>query len=213
MLKLKKLFKDNRGFIVFILLMCTFRSAVADYSAVPTGSMLPTIIPGDRIGIDKLAYDIKIPFINHSIMKLDDPKRGDIVVFISKAADMRMVKRVIGTPGDVIELVDNELIINGKAVNYKNETEERSHYTEQLPEHPHAIRIEGYSDLTTFDAVKVPEDSLLVMGDNRNNSADSRVYGFIPREEVVGRANRIILSLNYDEYYKPRNDRFWKPLI
>jgi signal peptidase I len=146
-------------------------------------------------------------------MELNDPKRGDIVVFISKAADMRMVKRVIGTPGDVIELVDNELIINGTSVIYEQTSAEKSQYTEQLPELSHAIRIEGYSDLTTFEPIKVPEGSLLVMGDNRNNSADSRVYGFIPREEVIGRASRVVLSLDHDEYYKPRSERFWKPLI
>lgn len=213
MLKLKKLLKENRGFIVFIVLMSIFRSAIADYNTVPSGSMLPTIIPGDRIGIDKLAYDIKLPFINYSIMQLNEPERGDIVVFESKAADLRMVKRVIGTPGDIIELVDNELIINNVPVSYKQTNTHTSKSVEQLPNKTHAIQIKGFSDLTTFAAIKVPADHLLVMGDNRNNSADSRVYGFIPRQEVIGRANRVVVSLDYDDNYLPRSDRFWKPLL
>lgn len=213
MIKLKKLLKENRGFIIFIVLMSIFRSAVADYNSVPTGSMLPTIIPGDQIGIDKLAYDINIPFINHSLVHLNDPKRGEIVVFESQAADMRMVKRVIGTPGDVIELVNNQLIINGTPVHYSDNEVYSPQYSELLPDKTHAIQIEGYSDLTTFGPVTVPENALLVLGDNRNNSADSRVYGFIPRGEVIGRATRVVMSFNYDEHYKPRSNRFWKPLI
>jgi len=213
MLKLKKLLKENRGFILFLVLMSIFRSAVADYNSVPTGSMLPTIIPGDQIGIDKLAYDINVPFIHHSLVRLNDPKRGEIVVFESKAADMRMVKRVIGTPGDTIELVDNQLIINGTPVNYSDNAVYSPLYSEQLPEKTHAIQIEGYSELTTFGPVTVPKNMLLVLGDNRNNSSDSRVYGFIPRDEVIGQATRVVMSFNYDEHYKPRSDRFWKPLI
>lgn len=213
MIKFKKLIRENRGFIIFILLMSIFRSAVADYNSVPTGSMLPTIIPGDQIGIDKLAYDINVPFINHSLVRLNDPKRGEIVVFESDAADMRMVKRVIGVPGDVIELVNNQLIINGEAVNYSDNEVYSTVYQEQLPTKNHAIQIEGYSDLTTFGPVEVPQGALLVLGDNRNNSADSRVYGFIPRDEVIGQATRVVMSFNYDEHYKPRGDRFWKPLI
>ena len=213
MLKFKKLLKENRGFIVFIVLMSIFRSAIADYNTVPSGSMLPTIIPGDKIGIDKLAYDIKLPFINYSVMQLNEPERGDIVVFESKAADLRMVKRVIGTPGDTIELVDNQLIINNVPVSYKKTNTHESKYVEQLPNQTHAIQIKGFSDLTTFAAIKVPADHLLVMGDNRNNSADSRVYGFIPRQEIIGRANRVVVSLDYDDNYLPRSDRFWKQLL
>jgi len=213
MLKLKKLLKENRGFILFIILMSIFRSAVADYNDVPSTSMLPTIIPGDRIGIDKLAYDVKVPFINYSLMTLNEPARGDIVVFESQAADLRMVKRVIGTPGDTVELIDNQLIINNVPVKYAVTNTLNSQYIESLPTKTHYIQIEGNSDLTTFEAVVVPDDHLLVMGDNRNNSADSRVYGFIPRQEVIGRASRVVVSLDIDGNYLPRSDRFWKPLL
>lgn len=209
--KVKKFIKENRGFIVFLLFMGVFRSAVADYNSVPTTSMVPTIIPGDQIGIDKLAYDINVPFIYHSLVRLSDPKRGDIVVFESEAADMRMVKRVIGVPGDEIALINNQLVINGEAVNYSDMG--TNQYTEQLPSKPHAIQIEGFSDLTSFQPVTVPEGKLLVLGDNRNNSADSRVYGFIPRDEIIGRATRVVVSFNYDNFYKPRGERFWRPLI
>ena len=208
--KFKKLIKENRGFILFILLMSIFRSAVADYNSVPTGSMLPTIIPGDQIGIDKMAYDINVPFIHRSIVRLAEPKRGEIVVFESAAADMRMVKRVIGEPGDVIAMVDNQLVINGDVVNY--ETQQATIF-EHLPNQSHDIQVVGYSDITSFGPVTVPQGHYLVLGDNRNNSSDSRVYGFIPRDEIIGRATRVVLSFNYDNYYKPRGDRLWKPLI
>lgn len=208
--KVKKFIKENRGIMIFLLLMSMFRSAVADYNSVPTGSMIPTIIPGDQITIDKLAYDINVPFIYHSLVKLGDPKRGEIVVFESQAADMRMVKRVIGEPGDVVAMRDNKLFINGKAVDYQmNSTE----VVEQLPELAHQIQVVGYSDITSFGPVTVPQDQYLVLGDNRNNSSDSRVYGFIPRDEIIGRATRVMVSFDYDAHYKPRGDRLWKPLI
>lgn len=205
--------KENRGFIVFILLMSIFRSAVADYNHVPSGSMLPTIVPGDRIGIDKLAYDVKLPFVNYSVMQLNEPARGDIVVFESQAANLRMVKRVIGTPGDRVELINNQLVINNTPVKYEATDTINSQYNEQLPEGKHPIQIKGASNLTTFDAVVVPAEHLLVMGDNRNNSADSRVYGFIPRHEVIGKASRVVMSFDLDNNYVPRTNRFWKPLL
>ena len=215
MLKLKKLIKENRGFIVFILLMSIFRSAVADYNSVPTGSMLPTIVPGDQITIDKLAYDVKVPFINYSLIRLNEPERGDIVVFESKSAEMRMVKRVIGLPGDLVEMVDNRLIINGQPLAYQLSENQTNQLIEQLPQRPHNIqlmRAQG-STFDSFSEVRVPPDQYLVLGDNRQNSADSRVHGFIPRAEIIGRAKRVLVSFDYDANYLPRTDRVYKPLI
>src|SRR5687768_2214405 len=94
--------KENRGFILFIFLMLVFRSSFADWNTVPTGSMKPTIVEGDRIWVNKLAYDVRIPFTSISVHQIADPQRGDIVVFDSKAAGNRLVKRVIGLPGDVV---------------------------------------------------------------------------------------------------------------
>ena len=108
----------NKGFIAFMLCMVMFRSALADWSVVPTGSMQPTIQIGDRIFIDKAAYDIRLPLTHVSLLHLADPSRGDIVVLDSHAADERLVKRVIGIPGDEVAMRANVLYINGVAARY-----------------------------------------------------------------------------------------------
>src|SRR5258707_11637653 len=113
-----RLWREYRGFALFVVLMIVFRSALADWNTVPTGSMKPTILEGDRIFVNKLAYDLRIPLTHISIHKFGDPGRGDIVVFDSKAADTRLVKRVIGLPGDVVEMTDNRLRINGIEARY-----------------------------------------------------------------------------------------------
>ncbi len=113
-----KALREYRGFALFVFLMIIFRSALADWNVVPTGSMKPTILEGDRILVNKLAYDFKIPLTHISIYKFADPKRGDIVIFDSKLADTRLVKRVIGLPGDTVEMRDNRLTINGIDAQY-----------------------------------------------------------------------------------------------
>ncbi|NRA70511.1 MAG: signal peptidase I [Gammaproteobacteria bacterium] len=217
MFKVKKLLQQNKGFILFIILMSVFRSAIADWNSVPSGSMKPTIEIGDRIGINKLAYDIKIPFINHSLLRLSEPQRGDIIVFESKAADTRMVKRVIGQPGDRIAMINNQLIINGQPVQYIDQTSnaDKLILSENLPNNPHLIALikDRASRYDSFDLVVVPPDSYLVLGDNRRNSSDSRVYGFIPRAEIIGRAENVVLSFNPDNYFIPRANRVWQPLL
>src|SRR5471032_1761970 len=105
--------RDWRGFIIFLVIMFSFRSAIADWNDVPSGSMLPTILIGDRILVDKLAYDLKFPFTTVHLSTWGAPKRGDIVVFYSPADGVRLVKRVIGLPGDQISMQDNQLTING----------------------------------------------------------------------------------------------------
>lgn len=116
MQKLTTFWRNNRGFIVFVSLMLMFRSAVADWYEVPSGSMQPTIQIGDRILVDKMAYDLRLPFSAVSLKKQADPRQGDIVVFVSKVADNRLVKRVIGVPGDVVAMQNNVLTINGKQI-------------------------------------------------------------------------------------------------
>jgi len=209
---LKNLWKENKSLLVFISLMLVFRSAVADWNDVPTGSMQPTIVEGDRILINKLAYDINVPFIHTSLVKLADPKRNDIVIFESKVADKRLVKRVIGIPGDVITMKDNKLTINGQQLNYQitsNQTD-RTIIDESFIENKHQIQItHNNSSSANFNAIAVPEDHFLVLGDNRNNSADSRFIGFVPRNEIIGRSEKVILSLDYENYFLPRSERFF----
>ncbi len=211
-----KAWREYRGFALFIFLMIIFRSALADWNVVPTGSMKPTILEGDRILVNKLAYDFKIPLTHILIYKFADPKRGDIVIFDSKLADTRLVKRVIGLPGDTVEMRDNRLTIDDIEAQYSNVeyAADAIFAIEWYLGMSHRIELArtGGSRLSTFGPVKVPKDHYLVLGDNRDNSADSRVYGFIPRDEIVGNARTIVLSLDYDHYYIPRVDRFFRVL-
>jgi signal peptidase I len=209
--KLRELWRENRGLALFIVLMVLFRSALADWNTVPTGSMKPTIVEGDRIFVNKIAYDLRVPLTHISLYRLGNPARGDIVVFDSKAADERLVKRVIGLPGDIVEMTDNRLRINGIDARYSD-----VEYTaaailaiESYGGMRHRIELApaGVSRLSSFGPVKVPPESYLVLGDNRDNSADSRVHGFIPRAEIVGSSRLVVISLDYDDYYLPRSDR------
>jgi len=210
--KLKTLWKNNRQLVVFIVLMSVFRSAVADWYTVPTGSMQPTIKEGDRIVVNKMAYDLRVPFSQTSLIRTGEPERGEIIVFESDAAQNRLIKRVIGLPGDKISLKNEVLFINGKQLNYVVTTEDNNELfaNETLNGFTHKIRIEksGSEQLSNFSTIVVPEDHYLVMGDNRRNSADSRVYGFVPRSELKGKATTVAFSLDYDDYYIPRSDRF-----
>lgn len=211
----QRMWRENKGLLLFIVLMVAFRSAFADWNSVPTGSMKPTIIEGDRIWINKLAYDIRAPFSTTSILRLADPERGDIVVFNSKTSKIRLVKRVVGLPGDEVSMRNNKLILNGKPVAYRLFAEHEVGYDllEDLPGAPHAVRImDRPSSLASFPTIKIPAEHYLVLGDNRNNSADSRVIGLVPRSEIIGRTRSVVMSLNYDNYYLPRAARFFKPL-
>ena len=200
---------------MFISLMCVFRSAVADWYEVPTGSMKPTIVEGDRIFTDKMAYDLRVPFTKISLLKLAEPQAGDIIVFDSVAAQNRLIKRVIGVPGDSVALVDNQLVINGEKLNYDpvSETAINRVEIENLHGIKHAVELSKQrSAMQNFAPVIIPENMYLAMGDNRDNSADSRVIGLVPRAELLGRAKRVIVSLDYDNYYLPRKDRVLKAL-
>jgi signal peptidase I len=219
MRRLTRLLADNKGFLTFMLCMFMFRSAVADWNVVPTGSMQPTIEIGDRILVNKAAYDLRLPFTHVALVHRADPQRGDIVVLDSKAAGERLVKRVIGVPGDQVALVQNHLYVNGKAADYRpiqvsgihDDREDPALYAiEQADGMRHAVRwsIAAQGHTRDFGPVIVPADQYLLLGDNRDNSADSRYFGFFPRNEITGRATRVALSLNPDNHYLPRDGRW-----
>lgn len=221
-----KLYQQNRGMILFLVLMLVFRSAFADWNVVPTGSMQPTIVEGDRIWVNKLAYDVKVPLTNLPLYQHQQPQRGDIVVFNSQAAGMRLVKRIVGVPGDQIALDRNVLSINGQQLTYQPVTGEQQNTlpsairphsidaVEDLLGVQHLIRVDSQasaqgSNLANFRQVNVPEEHYLVLGDNRDNSSDSRVIGFVPRHEIVGKSIGVVMSLDYDNYWLPRKERFF----
>lgn len=202
--------KGNKFFILFIVLMFVFRSGVADWNSVPTGSMKPTILEGDRILVNKMAYDIRLPFTHISLFKLTDPQRGDIIVFDSEVSGKRLVKRVVGVPGDIVAMRNNALWINGKQQAYQDmpAPAPATDKLENLSGIEHAVRIHIHQ--SGFHPVRVPEGHYLVLGDNRDNSADSRVIGFVPRHEIVGRSRSVVMSLSYENFYLPRSDRFFQ---
>ena len=207
------LLKENWAFLLFVFVLFASRSSFADWYLVPTGSMLPTIVEGDRIFVDKMAYRLEVPFTDIEIMKTGQPKRGDIVVFNSKKAANRLVKRLIGEPGDRIAMRDNKLIINGEPISYED-TKNELQQTEYLGDVKHTVQFIPVAEArNNFAEVIVPQGHYLVLGDNRNNSADSRYYGFVPAIEIQGKANKVLVSLDPENYYLPRTERFNIPLI
>ena len=208
-----QLIKENWAFLLFAFVLFASRSSFADWYLVPTGSMQPTIVEGDRIFVDKMAYRLEVPFTDIEIMQTGEPKRGDIVVFNSVKADNRLVKRLIGVPGDRIAMRDNKLIINGEQILYED-SENEHHKTEYLGNVAHFVQFMPVAQARdNFAEVTVPEGHYLVLGDNRNNSADSRYYGFVPAIEIQGKANKVLISLDPENYYLPRKERFNEPLI
>jgi signal peptidase I len=213
---IRKIWKENKFFVILFFLMICFRSALADWNTVPTGSMKPTIIEGDRVWVNKLAYDFRIPLTGISLHRFSNPKRGDIVTVDSNSAGVTLIKRIIGLPGDTVEMVNNRLFINGKSAKYSIMVHDinGSLVEEDLNGMKHMIRLAGYrTEYSSFPPVIVPKNKYLVLGDNRDDSADSRVHGFIPRSEIRGRSNLVIMSLNYENFYIPRTTRFFKELL
>lgn len=209
------------------LVMFSFRSAIADWNDVPTGSMKPTILEGDRIFINKVAYDLKFPFTTFRIAQWDDPKWGDVVVLRSPEDGKRLVKRVVGLPGDVIELRGDRLYRNGRAAIYSNldqevveqiDAQERAYFlfaNEEVEgrQHPVMVLLGSAMHLQPpFGPFQIGPDSYFMMGDNRNNSRDSRYFGEVHRSEILGRAVGVALSLDRKNWWKPRWDRFFSKL-
>ena len=217
--------QEIRPLLILALVMFSVRSSLADWNDVPTGSMKPTILEGDRVFVNKLAYDLKVPFTTWHITEWSNPQRGDIVVFYSPKDGLRLVKRVIGLPGDTVELRNDQLIINGQPVEYAPADPEmaaqlsgieREHgvfATEELPESPHAVMaINGVSAMLTFGPVQIPPGRYFMMGDNRDNSFDSRYFGTVARGQIVGRATGVVLSLNKENHWLPRWSRTFTSL-
>src|SRR5262249_40209832 len=111
--------KEILPLLIVALVLFSIRSSLADWNDVPTGSMKPTILEGDRIYVNKVAYDLKVPFTTWHLAQWANPQRGDIVVFFSPVDGTRLVKRVVGLPGDSVELRNEQLIVNGSPVDYK----------------------------------------------------------------------------------------------
>lgn len=211
--------RANKGFLAFLCLIGVFRSAVAELNAVPSGSMRPNLVEGDVILVNRTAYNLKVPLTDVVLARLGDPVRGDVVTFNSPADGTRLVKRLIALPGDVVEMRNERLIVNGKPLDYAVEgtmTESVGganvnavRLDETLAGRHHSIQVFPEVEARrNFAPITVPPDQYLVLGDNRDNSKDSRYIGLVQRDLLIGRAERVVVSADYLGNWMPRTDRF-----
>ena len=210
------------SFFPVILIVFVLRSFLFEPFKIPSGSMIPTLLVGDFILVNKFTYGIRLPVLNTKVISLNDPQRGDVMVFrYPEDPSLDYIKRVVGLPGDTVSYQNKQLSINGQPVASKKVSDylhpERLYYSEQFietlgsVEHrvlndtdapafiPDAGRF-PYRDNCTYNAAgvtcKVPAGHYFMMGDNRDNSRDSRAWGFVPEENIVGKAFFIWLNFN-----------------
>lgn len=206
---------------LLILLLCLFfvRSTIIDWNHVPSRSMAPTILPGDRILVNKLAFGLRLPMTAKPLFRWASPQRWDVVVFDAPGNGVLMVKRVIGLPGDTVSWQAGTLRINGEVAGYQSVPESRwLPSLERDFSHNHLLRESIFSSVRTifrhreslgqkdssFEAVTVPTRHYLVLGDNRDNSGDYRAFGFIPESAISGRTSQVLFSLDPNNNYLPR---------
>jgi signal peptidase I len=225
--KQKTLFwREYREIALFLLLMVGFRSAWADWMTVPTGSMNPTILEGDRILVNKHVFGLRIPFSLTRLTHGADPARGDIVVFDSPTDGKTLIKRVVAIPGDTLEIEGETLVLNGQPASYR--PGDLRHLQQLLSttaaDRPMVLTEKGAGvehEILLLPArvsrrmlgpITVPSGMYFMLGDNRDNSADSRYIGFVPRRNIIGRATRVVVSLDPEHYFVPRSNRLFVPL-
>ncbi len=257
-----------RRFLVFCAVMILFRSAVADWHQVPSGSMKPGILDGDRVVVDKLAWDLRVPFTTVRVGQWSHPARGDVVTFGNPVDGRLFIKRVVAVPGDRVEWSRNRLTINGEAAAYApleageigalpiDDSRRHWFYRESLLDDSRVVMFNGRPGATdphdnmlsrllaprnckryagreagagpglakaicrcadlgacsTFPAFTVPAGKYWMMGDNRDNSSDSRVIGFVDRQSIYGHAHAVAFSVDADNYYRPRFERLFANL-
>ncbi|MGB0580097.1 MAG: signal peptidase I [Limisphaerales bacterium] len=200
---------------ILLAILLPARSSLGDWNDVPSVSMEPNIFTGDRIWINKLAYDLKFPFTKWQLARWADPQRGDIVVFYSPQDGTRMVKRIIGLPGDEIAMMRNKVFINQKRLEYTPLFHNQLHRfaVEHRPDHQSVIMVTPRARARKrFPPVQVPEGHYLILGDNRDLSADYRTFGFVPRADIEGRATSVVMSFDTDNGWSPRWERFFTEL-
>ena len=175
--------------IVIALVLAFFiRTFVVQAFKIPSGSMLPTLQIGDHLLVSKFSYGLRNPFSGNALIPLGNPKQGDIIVFkFPENPKIDYIKRVIGTEGDRIQIKDKQVFVNGEPLNLEQEIH-------LAPE----IRSSTESPRDNFGPITVPAGSLFVMGDNRDNSHDSRFWGFVKTEAVRGKAFIIYWSWDID---------------
>jgi signal peptidase I len=185
-----KLREYIEAILLAIVIAFFIRTFVIQAYKIPSGSMKPTLLIGDHILVSKFNYGIKLPFIRSTLIPVGSPKRGDILVFIyPEDRSKDFIKRLIGVPGDTIEIRDKKIILNGQP------------FDDTHGVHSDSLVIPGaVQPRDNLGPVRVPEGSLFVMGDNRDESYDSRFWGFVDMKDVLGKALIIYWSWNQVEY-------------
>ncbi len=174
---------------IAILLALFIRTFVVQAFKIPSGSMLPTLMIGDHLLVNKFIYGIRVPFSGKVLVPLKNPKSGDIIVFkFPKDRSIDYIKRVVGVPGDKIEVKDKKVYRNGKLAE-----DPFAHFTSTT------ILPGSVSPKDNFGPITVPEGKYFVMGDNRDNSSDSRFWGFVETNDVLGKAMIIYWSWDIDK--------------
>ncbi|WP_426191322.1 signal peptidase I [Massilia sp. DWR3-1-1] len=209
---MKNFLAANKGFLLFIVLFGVFRTAVADWNPIPSGSMRPNLLEGDVVFVNRLAFDLKLPLTEVVLARLGQPRRGDVVTFHSPVDGTRLIKRVVALPGDVVEMRNEHLIINGQPCQYSVQDASSSggaELVETIAGHAHRIALlPEVAARRDFAPVRIPPEQFMMLGDNRDNSADSRYIGLVPRTLLIGRAERVLVSADMLGNWLPRPARF-----
>jgi len=198
-----------RSFFPIILLVLVIRSFIAEPFRIPSASMLPTLHIGDFILVNKFAYGIRLPVINTKVLETGEPKRGDVLVFrFPQNTRVDYIKRVVGLPGDKVGYFNKTIYINGEAIEQQVQQKDvnllglvpsRAELrVEQLGDIKHELLIDPDRSLVEGEMV-VPSGQYFVMGDNRDNSNDSRFWGTVPEQNLVGKAFFIWMSWNWND--------------
>jgi len=185
-----KLRENIEAILIAVVLALFIRTFVVQAFKIPSGSMQPTLQIGDHILVNKFIYGVKLPYLRTTIIPLGEPERGDIIVFeYPKEPDKDYIKRVIGLPGDTVAIHSKQVFINGKPLNTKYGVHTDSN---MVPS--------GVTPRDNFGPTTVPGDSYFVMGDNRDNSYDSRFWGFVDESAIKGEAFIIYWSWDSDDF-------------
>ncbi len=211
----KQLIKDFFYLAVCVLLIFGFKSTFYANYTVPTPSMVPNILPGDKLIVNRMAYNLRVPFSNIVLTELSPPERGDVVVFdYPLDPSTSFVKRLIGLPGDQVIVRDGFLRVNGKeyqiaepqGVDEEILQDQGGDYTENSSERKYQVRRYPFQPTYEEQTLIVPADHYFVMGDNRDRSHDSRFWGYVPKSHLKGKAKFIYFSLHW-------KDDSWVPSV
>lgn len=192
----------SRSFFPVLLIVLVIRSFIFEPFRIPSGSMMPTLLQGDYIFVKKFTYGLRLPVIEKKVIETGEPQRGDVVVFrLPSEPSINYIKRVVGLPGDEIVYRQHRLTVNGELVEVARDADipvesSAARFLEHLGEHQHAILVTNPDNSMRDGRYVVPAGQYFMMGDNRDNSRDSRFIGAVPERYLVGQAVRIWMHMD-----------------